>query len=60
MQNLNLHIQADLAKTFSLATQQNAYPLVKRILLAASEPSDIADIDTRLERVSGHCQSNLT
>lgn len=32
---MTLQIQADLATTFSLAAQHNAYPLVKRILIAA-------------------------
>ncbi len=53
------HIQADLAKSFSLASQQNAYPLVKRILLSVPErevdpkhqerqPSQIREIRVRL------------
>lgn len=42
---MSLHIQADLAKTFSLAAQQNAYPLVKRILLSASVSVDVEETD---------------
>ncbi|NRP28214.1 ATP-dependent RecD-like DNA helicase [Marinobacterium sp. xm-d-420] len=32
-----LHIQADIANTFSLAAQHNAFPLIKRFLIAAIE-----------------------
>ena len=49
---MTLLIQADLAPTFSLAAQQNAYPLVKRILLSVSEPTDTDDVDTGLEKIS--------
>jgi very-short-patch-repair endonuclease len=40
-------IQADLAKSFSLASQQNAYPLVKRILLSMPAQDEGEASDTR-------------
>lgn len=43
---MNVHIHAELAKTFSLAAQQNAYPLVKRILLSVTAPSQSAESDS--------------
>ena len=49
-----LYIKSEVASTFSLAAQQNAYPLVKRILINASDanetetPSRATDIRVRL------------
>ncbi|WP_421866976.1 DUF4011 domain-containing protein [Motiliproteus sp.] len=51
---MKLHLNSELASTFSLAAQQNAYPLLKRVLVsapAASEsenPTPVTDIRVRL------------
>lgn len=51
---MDLHINSDLASTFSLAAQQNAYPLLKRVIISApaavdDEPSKpVTDIRVRL------------
>lgn len=42
---MSIQIQADLAKTFSLAAQQNSYPLVKRIILTSSVFTDTVEAD---------------
>ncbi|MBA4502121.1 DUF4011 domain-containing protein [Marinobacterium marinum] len=51
---MELHLNCELASTFSLAAQQNAYPLLKRALVSAPEATEgepsgsITDIRIRL------------
>ncbi|MET4001227.1 hypothetical protein [Marinobacterium sp. MBR-109] len=51
---MELHLNCELASTFSLAAQQNAYPLLKRALVSTPEATDgepsgsINDIRIRL------------
>ena len=51
---MTLSIHAEVASTFSLAAQQNAYPVLKRVLVTCSEEADstvaknVTDIRVRL------------
>lgn len=46
---MTIHIQADLATTFSLSAQHNAYPLIKRIIISAHSEKE-GDQDVAPER----------
>lgn len=54
---MELHLNSEIASTFSLAAQQNAYPLLKRVLLSAPQAleEDVAERATDI-RVRLTCE----